>query len=144
MVHSDIGSHNFLVQDDGNLVLADFGGFAIDASPARVAYSARYTRPVSLKGDTKTEVIDDLFALGTVIYEITVGHRLYPENSSREVDKLLRKAEFPDIDAIKPMPSNVKRVIQKCWASAYCGAGELLRDLDTEMDARFSFIPRPQ
>ena len=32
VVHCDVGIHNFLVQDDGTLALADFGGSRVDGS----------------------------------------------------------------------------------------------------------------
>lgn len=106
MIHGDIGSHNFLIQDDGTLALADFGGSKIDDTPAVVSYSTRYTRPprpITVTGDDDSNdptKIDDLFALGTVIYEIHDGHQLYAEKSSGEIRKLLRQRQFPDLETI--------------------------------------------
>ncbi|RHZ66348.1 uncharacterized protein CDV56_106941 [Aspergillus thermomutatus] len=76
VIHSDFGSHNFLIQEDGTLALADFGGSRIDNTSAVVSYSTRYARPCSDSDDLDSTEIDDLFALGTIIYEISVGHQL--------------------------------------------------------------------
>ncbi|GIK02211.1 hypothetical protein Aspvir_006260 [Aspergillus viridinutans] len=65
VIHSDFGSHNFLIQEDGTLALADFGGSRIDDTAAVVSYSTRYERPCSDYDLDSTE-IDDLFALGTI------------------------------------------------------------------------------
>ncbi|KAF7157480.1 hypothetical protein CNMCM5623_001741 [Aspergillus felis] len=77
VIHSDFGSHNFLIQEDGTLALADFGGSRIDGTPAVVSYSTRYERPCSGSDDLDSTEIDDLFALGTLIYEISVGQNFY-------------------------------------------------------------------
>ncbi|KAF7166890.1 hypothetical protein CNMCM6106_002534 [Aspergillus hiratsukae] len=100
VIHSDFGSHNFLIQEDGTLALADFGGSRIDDTPAVVSYSTRYARPYSDSDDSDSTEIDDLFALGTLIYEISVGHQLYADRSSRDIRKLLRQQEFPDLGSI--------------------------------------------
>ncbi|KAJ5627286.1 hypothetical protein N7528_004713 [Penicillium herquei] len=74
VIHSDFGSHNFLIQEDGSLALADFGGSQIDDTSPVVSYSTRYARPGS--DDVVSTEADDLFALGTIVYEISVGNLL--------------------------------------------------------------------
>ncbi|RDW81292.1 protein kinase family protein [Aspergillus mulundensis] len=122
VVHCDFGSHNLLIQEDGSLVLADFGGSSIDRSPPSVAYATRYARP----GAQGSDELDDLFALGTLVYEISVGHALYGDKPSREAWQLLQRNEFPDLDCI---PSELRSVIRKCWSAGYGSAGEVVRDL---------------
>ncbi|WEW54623.1 hypothetical protein PRK78_000043 [Emydomyces testavorans] len=127
VIHSDIGSHNFLIQEDGTLVLADFGGSMIDDTVAKVSYATRYQRP--LPPDDKqlmTTKMDDIFALGTLIYEITVGHQLYPDKQSRDIRLLLRARKFPSLDNIPP---KVQAVIEKCWQEKYESADQVLQDL---------------
>lgn len=124
VIPSDVGSHNFLIQDCGNLALADFGGSKIDDTSAVVSYSTRYARPCV--NDYDSTELDDLFALGTVIYEIGVGHRLYPDQGSKEIRGLLRRSEFPDLDGISP---DLQGVIIKCWSSEYQNSEEVVRDL---------------
>lgn len=130
VIHNDIGSHNFLIQDDGSLALADFGGSVIDDSPASVSYSTRYARPVPITDESNTAEIDDLFALGTVSYEIAIGQPLFADKSNREVRKLLHQRDFPDLDVLEMIPPKVKKTIQKCWANAYSNAEEVLCDLN--------------
>ena len=70
VVHGDLGSHNFLVQSDGTLALADFGGSRIDGSECLEHPPARYTRPVVISQfESQPTEKDDLFALGTVLYK---------------------------------------------------------------------------
>lgn len=124
VIHSDFGSHNFLIQKDGSLVLADFGGSRIDDTPAVVSYSTRYARP-DYNDDVSRE-IDDIFALGTLLYEISVGHALYAEQPSREVRKLLHMHKFPALDSVPP---SVQRAIEKCWSNGYLSGEEIICDL---------------
>ena len=69
---------------------------------------------------------DDIFALGTVLYEISVGHRLYADKSDREINQLFQKREFPDLTSLGPQ---MRDLIQKCWLDQYGDAEEIVRDL---------------
>ncbi|KAL4793909.1 kinase-like domain-containing protein [Aspergillus venezuelensis] len=109
VIHSDFGSHNFLVQRDGNLALADFGGSRIDDDMAVMSYSTRYSR-ADCDPDVSTEA-DDTFALGTLLYEIIVGHPLYAVRQSKDIRKLLKLRKFPDLAIV---PQNFRMVIHKC------------------------------
>ncbi|KAL2819295.1 hypothetical protein BDW59DRAFT_165158 [Aspergillus cavernicola] len=102
--HTDFGIHNFLIQEDGSLVLADFGGSMSDDTSPVVPYSTWYTRP----GDDNSNptAVDEIFALRTIIYEISLGHELYAEKSSREIRDLLRQHTFPNLDIV---PLNVRQ-----------------------------------
>lgn len=137
MIHSDVGSHNFLIQEDGTLALADFGGSVIDDTPAVVSYSTRYSRPMPITDDSDSTEIDDLFALGTVIYEIAAGNLLYANKSSKEIRNLLKIREFPDLEAF---PANVRKVIKKCWANEYQSAEEVIFDLNTTYPSRRLYL----
>ncbi|WEW60854.1 hypothetical protein PRK78_006342 [Emydomyces testavorans] len=133
IIHSDIGCHNFLLKEDGTLILADFGGSMIDDENPTVCYATRYRRPLppgKTYDDSDTATItDDLFALGTLIYEVTVGHRLYPDQNSRDIRVLINERKFPNIDAL---PSRIQTVIRKCWDEKYESADEVLHDLQDQ------------
>ncbi|KAL5318454.1 hypothetical protein ACEPPN_013514 [Leptodophora sp. 'Broadleaf-Isolate-01'] len=128
VIHCDIGAHNFLIQKDGSLALADFWGSSLDGSTAIVSTSTRYARPLSLAERLldQTET-DDIFALGTVIYEISVGHRLYADKSDSEIYQLFQKREFPDTTGLA-----LRTVIDKCWRNQYSNAEEVKLDLGKE------------
>jgi serine/threonine protein kinase len=126
VIHSDIGSHNFLIQDDGSLVLVDFGGSKINDTIAKVGYSSRYGRP-GLENEDNAIEIDDIFALGTLVYEITVGHRMYSDLTSIEVIRMVRRKKFPSLDNFDP---KLRSIIEKCWFSKYQSAEEVICDLN--------------
>jgi serine/threonine protein kinase len=113
VIHGDIGIHNFLVQKNSMLALADFGRSRIDGSECLVGSSVRYSRPVppSQLGLDPTEK-DDIFALGTVLYEISTGQRLYADKSDGEIRDLFHKHIFPDLAPVAIPAARV--AIEKC------------------------------
>lgn len=141
MVHGDIGCHNFLIQENGAIALADFGGSAIDGSMAQVGYAIRYERPQSISGTLNTaSVKDDLFALGTVLYEISFGARIFPDLTDKEIRNRFKHREYPDLHLITC--PRVRGVIRKCWDSEYEKAEEALCDLSEfhSTDAVFTSV----
>ncbi|KAI1916573.1 hypothetical protein LOZ52_002847 [Ophidiomyces ophidiicola] len=132
VIHCDIGCHNFLIRDDGSIVLADFGGSMIDGTLPKVCYATRYQLPLSPERVCEDNLVltikDEIFALGTLIYEMTVGHRLYPDQQSVDVQRRLRAREFPALDEL---PINIQTVVSKCWAERYESVDEVLHDLES-------------
>jgi serine/threonine protein kinase len=120
VIHCDIGVGNFLISNEGSLVLADFCGSRLDGSEPLVKPLAKYSRPVYLKkGSLAQPEKDDIFALGTVLYEINVGHKLYARKSNAEIYSLFQKREFPDI---RSLPENIRGIVRKCWNDGYSNA----------------------
>ncbi|KAI1954077.1 hypothetical protein LOZ57_000423 [Ophidiomyces ophidiicola] len=118
--------------DDGSIVLADFGGSMIDGTLPKVCYATRYQLPLSpervFEDNLVLTIKDEIFTLGTLIYEMTVGHRLYPDQQSVDVQRLLRAREFPALDEL---PINIQTVVSKCWAERYESVDEVLHDLES-------------
>ena len=110
VVHGDLGLHNFLLRDDGSLILCDFAGSGMDDLPPNVSASARYLNPL-FDSDYPSER-DDVFALGTVLYELDCGERLFDGKSDQEIRQLLRNKQFPDLSLVS---SPLRQVIEKCW-----------------------------
>ncbi|KAM5471135.1 hypothetical protein MauCBS54593_003474 [Microsporum audouinii] len=125
VIHCDISVGNFLIQNNGTLALADFCGSILDSSTAIVSTSTRYSRPLSLsERSSNSTTKDDIFALGTILYETSVGHILYPDKSNSEIYILFQRREFPstiDLDS--------GFVVQKCWMDRYDTAGDIKADL---------------
>ncbi|KAI2089130.1 hypothetical protein LOZ36_001966 [Ophidiomyces ophidiicola] len=103
--------HNFLLKEDGTLLLADFSGSMIDDEIPTMCYATHYRRPLP-SGKTYDDsdiatIKDDIFALGTLVYEVTVGHRLYSNQDSQHIQVLVNERKFPNIDALPPKTQNV-------------------------------------
>ncbi|PVH74991.1 hypothetical protein DL98DRAFT_602791 [Cadophora sp. DSE1049] len=113
VIHYDIGAHNFIVSNDGLLVLADFYGSNLDGLTAVVAPSTRYCKPIPIKERSlNIRIKDNLFALSILLYEIASGSRILEGKDDRDVTKLYEKGEFPDL---KEIEARLAKVTKKCW-----------------------------
>ncbi|KAL1997905.1 hypothetical protein VTN02DRAFT_449 [Thermoascus thermophilus] len=128
IIHCDIGCHNFLVTDTRNLVLADFGGSRFCGSFSYVRPRPRYTAPSFLENDTTDEptVKDDLFALGTVLYEISSGRPLNRRFTDAQIRARFLARDFPAMDTDV---FGLADVVGSCWREEYRNAEEVENDL---------------
>ncbi|KAL2167701.1 hypothetical protein VTG60DRAFT_920 [Thermothelomyces hinnuleus] len=72
----------------------------------------------------------DLFALGSVFYEIMTGHPLYSDLDSTEIRTLYLNRRFPETGSLGAIGTS----IEQCWQGNYSGAGpvvEKLRDISS-------------
>jgi serine/threonine protein kinase len=153
LVHRDVSASNLMVSYDGAVKLLDFG-------IARAASSTHKTQIGTLKGkipymspeQCKGLPLDrrsDLFSLGVVFYELTVGRRPFRGETDFEVmDKIVYRgtqspreiqASFPaDLDAM------IMRLLQRAPSQRYANAEELLHDLDEVMSRHHLWMsPKP-
>jgi serine/threonine protein kinase len=124
--HCDLGCHNFLVQDNGALALCDFGGSSIDGSEMLEFPKSRYARPRLSRGE-KPDGKDDMFALGTALYEISTGKTLYQGKSDEEIAALFRSHTYPDLQGLSP--PGLGDIIRSCWSERYTVAEQIVYDL---------------
>ncbi|KAI9844668.1 MAG: hypothetical protein M1837_005410 [Sclerophora amabilis] len=127
VVHGDFGLHNFLLHDDGGIVLCDFAGSGLDGGRCYVAHGVRYTDPLSTR-EYPTEQ-EDIFALGTVLYELDRGKLLFEGMSHNEIHVRLRDRQFPDLSMIS-LP--LRGVIEKCWTVPGYKASDALMELEPQ------------
>jgi hypothetical protein len=105
---------------DLNAKLADFAGSSLDGSELLIAVTAshKYPGPALLTQG-------DIFAFGSVMYEITTGNALYTELSEEETSSRYSKGEFPNTASLGGMGI----IIRKCWVEQYNGFDPVLEDL---------------
>ncbi|KAL4803354.1 kinase-like domain-containing protein [Aspergillus unguis] len=126
VIHGDISARNFLVADDLSIKLCDFAGSGIGDMPADVEEEDRYR----ISPESPRSIQTDLFALGCLIFEITVGLRPYEEINDEEWEQIAEKYErgiFPPTEGLK-----YGDIIHKCWTMQYKAANELFLDIEAE------------
>jgi serine/threonine protein kinase len=124
IVHADFGLHNFLLRDDGGIVLCDFAGSGLNGKPCYVAHGVRYANPLSNREYPTEE--EDVFALGTVLYELDRGELLSDGMDREEIYMRLRDRQFPDLSMVS-LP--LRGVIEKCWTVPKYKASDALKEL---------------
>ena len=118
IIHRDVSLSNVFVTRDGAVKLLDFG---IAKAASRVAQ----TRPGSIRGklsymspeQCQGEELDrrtDLFSLGIVMYELTLGEPLFSgKNDAIVLDKVLNQRIVPPSERSHGFPSELDRIIMR-------------------------------
>ena len=128
VIHCDISTRNFLLNKKLDVKLADFQGIYVDDRGVHFNGDAlegvkSYLPCPSTCSDEKS----DLFALGTAIYEIMVGHEPFPEldnlDDEEEIERRYVNKEFPTLDGVIG-----GHIIYKCWSQEYGDAKECVEE----------------
>lgn len=136
IIHRDISPSNILVTYGGICKLVDFGiakaRTQLHDDSGALMGKLGYMAPELLEGhpaDART----DLFSLGVVLYEITVGRRLYTGEDSVVARKILHDPIPPPSVWVEDYPSElevvVMRLLEKRPENRYQDADELQQDL---------------
>ncbi|EGD96921.1 serine/threonine protein kinase [Trichophyton tonsurans CBS 112818] len=124
----DIGCHNILLDSNNNAKLSDFSGSLIDDGKVEIVPETRATHPclIHIHGPTPLEptVKTKLFAIGTVLYEMSTIYKPYQDKTDSEVEELFLKGLFPDTTGML-----LGNIIQKCWTDKYHDTKEVIEDL---------------
>ncbi len=121
LVHRDISTSNILVSYDGAIKLIDFG-------IARATNSAHQTQTGTLKGkipymapeQCRGQALDrrsDIFSLGVVLYELTVGRRPFAgENDFQIMEAIVHRDAPPPSASMRDYPADLEAIAMKMLA----------------------------
>ncbi len=121
IVHRDISPSNVLVGYDGQVKLADFG-------VAKALAEAPATKSTTIKGkygyltpeQIRCEQLDqrsDIFSLGTVLWEMSVGKRLFERESEMQMLYAILEEPIPTPSSqVSGYPPELERVVMKALA----------------------------
>jgi serine/threonine protein kinase len=137
IVHLDISPSNLLVTQDGFLKVIDFGiarakgqASRTDVLPGKLSYMSpeqAARKPVDHRSD--------IFSLGIVLYEITVGRRLFRGPAQEVVQRLVDGQIEPPTFARRNFPpaleSIVMRTLERHPEDRYQTAYDLADDLES-------------
>ena len=139
IVHRDIKPHNILITDDGRVKVTDFG-IARAATSSTVTNtgsvigSVHYFSPEQARGGY-TDEKSDLYSLGIVMYEMSVGRVPFEGESpiSIALKHIHEDATPPSIinkNIPKALEDIILKLIQKDQLKRYNSAKEILEDLN--------------
>jgi len=136
IVHLDISPTNLLVTQDGFLKIIDFGIASAQGQRQRsevIPGKLGYMSPEQA-GRKSFDHRSDIFSLGIVLYEITVGKRLFRGPAHEVVQRLVEAQVEPPTFARRNYPSALEaivlRALEKHPEDRYQSAYDLADDLE--------------
>ncbi len=138
VVHRDIKSPNVLVDDSGQVKIADFGlaflpgGTRVTREGATVGTVA-YMSPEQARGEN-VDHRTDLWSFGVILYEMLTGHLPFTSGYEQAVVyNILHSTPLPPATLRPGIPANILQVLDRCLAkephARYSDAASIFRDL---------------
>jgi eukaryotic-like serine/threonine-protein kinase len=132
IIHRDLKPENIFITRDGRLKILDFGlarvtgpamsdSIAADApttpagtDPGAVLGTVGYMSPEQVRGKP-ADVRSDVFAYGTVLYEMLTGKRAFRRESAVETMNAILKEDPPELSSVdETMPPALERIVSHC------------------------------
>ena len=127
VLQSDISWGDCLLDEEDNLVLCDFAGSSIDGSESAICSGPRY-RPGPWDRDRWSDLRLEVFAIGTLLYNISTATQPYPDvriEDDELIERGFDKGVFPDTRRLI-----LGSIIRRCWVMSYNCADEILRAIE--------------
>ncbi|MBM4319770.1 MAG: serine/threonine protein kinase, partial [Deltaproteobacteria bacterium] len=153
LVHRDVCPHNILLGFEGQVKISDFGiAHGTDAAsgsrPGQLTGRAGYLSPEQCAGLT-IDHRTDIFSLGIVLYEATVGRRLFRGPSRIETQQMIKEARItPPTEVLPDYPKELEAIVLRALARApeqrYATAEALARDLSLFLARTAEEVDQPE
>ncbi len=121
IVHRDVSPANVLIGFDGHVRLCDFGIAKARDSQVRtragiIKGKVRYMSPEQARGKP-LDARSDVFATGSVLYEILSGQPPFTGRNELEIIRAVRRAAPPPIREVAPhVPEPLARIVEHAMA----------------------------
>ncbi|MCL4840007.1 MAG: serine/threonine protein kinase, partial [Thermoanaerobaculia bacterium] len=149
LVHRDVSPQNVLISYEGEIKLCDFGIVKAVTKASKTQMGAlkgklQYMSPEQAWG-RPVDARSDIFSLGSILFEMLTGRRLFAGDSEMSVLEAVREGRIQaprDLDARLPLEVNtlVLRALAKEPGERFQTAGEMQREIEKVL---FALKPTP-
>ena len=147
IIHRDVSPQNVLVSFDGEIKLIDFGIAKARYRSSKTAAGVLkgkfgYMSPEQVRG-LKLDRRSDVFALGTLLYEMVTSIRLFVGESDFSTLEKVRNVDVSPPTRYNPgVPPELERIIMKALARTPEGRYQWANELQEELQA-FMLMQKP-
>jgi len=147
IVHRDISPQNIVVTFTGDVKIVDFGIAKSDARSGEQTKSGKlkgkvpYMSPEQARGET-IDARSDVFAMGTMLFELTTGKRLFKGQSEYETLKLICDRDYPRPTQVhSSYPPGLEEIVMRALAKSPDDRYQSAREMQADLE---SFVRRHQ
>ncbi|AGC44301.1 serine/threonine protein kinase [Myxococcus stipitatus DSM 14675] len=144
LIHRDISPQNVMIGYDGRVKLVDFGiakagAFMERSKPGVIKGKFLYLAPEQVSQE-RLDHRADIFALGTMLYEITTGKQPFAKPTTEGILYAIRFEDPTPPHLLRPdYPEELSRIIMKCLTKdrtqRYPRAAVVAADLEAFLDS---------
>jgi len=145
IIHRDLKPENIFIIRDGRVKILDFGLAklvrpeagsdevatveAVPTSAGVVLGTVGYMSPEQVRGEA-ADARSDIFALGTILYEMLSGQRAFRRETSAETMTAILKEEPPELSGTgKAIAPAMERIVRRCLEKKPLQRFQSARDL---------------
>jgi serine/threonine protein kinase/Tol biopolymer transport system component len=152
IIHRDLKPANIMITKTG-VKLLDFGlakalitasseVLTMSRTPTEANLTAegsilgtlQYMAPEQLEGQD-ADIRTDIFALGTVLYEMCTQKKAFPGNSQAGIIAAILKSDVPPVSTLRPdAPPQLEHVVARCLAKDPNDRWQAVSDIKHELD----------